>query len=153
MQILGAHVGVHSRDEAADQAFFRDIVKLPFVGAGHEFIIFGVPASDIAVHESTSSGHDLYLMCDDVAGFAALMKSKGMTSTEPVNRGWGTLMQVTLPGGSTLGVYQPHHKRPKAKAVRSGGATRKARKVAKAPSKRRSAAKRATRPRAKARRR
>lgn len=153
MRILGAHVGVHSRDEAADQAFFRDVVKLPFIGAGHEFIIFGVPASDIAVHESEAPGHDLYLMCDDVAGFAALMKSKGLKASEPVNRGWGTLMQVTLPGGSTLGVYQPHHKRPKATVVRSGGAKPKTRKAVKASSKSRLATTRATRPRAKARKR
>ncbi|HTQ13378.1 MAG TPA: hypothetical protein VMH86_05825 [Rhizomicrobium sp.] len=113
MRILGAHVGVHSRDEMADRAFFRDVVKLPFVGEAHQFVIFGVPASDIAIHESDGSGHDLYLMCDDVAEFAALMKAKGVAATAPVNRGWGTLMEVTLPGGGKLGVYQPHHERPK----------------------------------------
>jgi hypothetical protein len=28
--------------------------------------------------------------------------------------GWGLLTQVVLPGGGSLGVYQPRHARPKA---------------------------------------
>jgi hypothetical protein len=32
------------------------------------------------------------------------------------NRGWGLLTELTLPGGGSIGVYQPRHARP---AVRS----------------------------------
>jgi len=41
------------------------------------------------------------------------MKKRGIACTPPANRGWGTLTQITLHGGGKLGVYQPHHKRPK----------------------------------------
>jgi hypothetical protein len=28
------------------------------------------------------------------------------------DQGWGRLSQITLPGGGTLGIYQPQHARP-----------------------------------------
>jgi hypothetical protein len=64
-------------------------------------------------------------MCDDVEAFAADMERRGIACTEPANRGWGTLAQITLPGGGKLGVYQPHHKRPKAASTAAKKAKKK----------------------------
>jgi hypothetical protein len=36
-----------------------------------------------------------------------------ITCSAVQNQGWGLLTKVTLPGGGTLGVYQPRHARPK----------------------------------------
>ena len=160
--IIGAHVMIQSGDDAADKAFLRDVLRFPNVDAGNGFLIFAVPSAEIAVHEGSADGHhELFLMCDDVEAFIDDMKDRDIACTPAQNQGWGIITQVTLPGGGKLGVYQPQHKRPKPTAVRSSGAKRKARKAAKATSKRRPATKRATRsapsrakrPRARARKR
>jgi hypothetical protein len=41
------------------------------------------------------------------------MKKRNVACGPVENLGWGLLTQVTLPGGGTLGVYQPRHARPK----------------------------------------
>lgn len=152
--IVGAHVMIQSSNYDTDKAFFRDVLRLPRVDAGGGFLLFGVPSSEIAVHESASGGsHELFLMCDDVEDFIDEMKARDVECTAAMNRGWGILTQVTLPSGGKLGVYQPLHARPNAKGARSSSARRKARKSAKPSSKRRPAARRAKRPRAKARKR
>jgi len=56
--------------------------------------------------------HQLYLMCDDIARFTADMTKHGIPFSTPQRQSWGTVTEITLPGGGTLGVYQPHHKRP-----------------------------------------
>ena len=66
------------------------------------------------------------------------MRRRGISATPPANRGWGTLTEITLPGGGLLGVYEPHHKRPKAKAVaakKKAPARKATRKTAKKPAK------------------
>ena len=147
--IVGAHIMIQSSNYDADKAFFRDMLRLPSVDAGDGFLLFGVPPSEIAVHEGKDATHELFLMCDDVEDFIEQMTARDVACTEAMNRGWGILTQVTLPGGGKLGVYQPLHKRPKAKGARSTSAKRKTRKIAKASGKRRPA----KRPRAKARKR
>ena len=133
--IIGAHIMLQSRDDAADQAFLTDVLKLASVDAGDNFLIFGLPPAEVAIHKADKNDtHQLFLMCEDVAAFVDDMKRRGISATPPANRGWGTLTEITLPGGGVLGVYQPHHKRPKAKAaVAKKKAT--ARKAAKKPAK------------------
>jgi hypothetical protein len=116
--IIGAHIMLQSRDDKADQSFLKEVMKLGSVDAGEGFFIYGLPPAELAVHESDKNDvHEILLMCDDIEAFAADMKTRGIDCTPPANRGWGTLAQITLPGGGKLGVYQPHHKRPKAAAA------------------------------------
>ena len=116
--IIGAHIMIQSRDDKADQSFLKDLIKLGSVDAGEGFLLHGLPPAELAVHESDKNDvHEIFLMCDDIEAFAADMEKRGIDCTPPANRGWGTLAQITLPGGGKLGVYQPHHKRPKAAAV------------------------------------
>jgi hypothetical protein len=115
--IIGAHIMVQSTNDAADQAFLTNVLKLSSVDAGGGFLIFGVPPAEIAVHGSDKNGaHELFLMCEDIEDFIAMMREQDIAYTAPRDQGWGTLTQITLPGGGTLGVYQPHHKRPKSVA-------------------------------------
>jgi|ERR1700687_835158 len=118
--IIGAHVMLESKNEAADRAFLADILKLSSVDAGGGFLIFGLPPAEVAVHESEKNdAHELYLMCDDVAAFVDEMQRHGVPTTPPVNQGWGTLTEVVLPGGGKLGVYEPHHARPEVASSRT----------------------------------
>jgi len=111
--INGAHAIVYSTNPDADRAFFRDVLKLSHVDVGHGWLIFGLPPSEVAVHPAETNGRqELYLMCDDIEAFAADMKQRGVVCSPVQDQGWGRVSQVTLPGGGTLGVYQPRHVRP-----------------------------------------
>jgi hypothetical protein len=60
------------------------------------------------------SGHELYLMCDDVNATVAKLNARGY-QTEPVqDRGWGLLTSIELKGGERIGLYEPRHPRPNA---------------------------------------
>lgn len=111
--ITGAHSIVYSTNPEADRAFLRDVLGLPHVDVGHGWLIFGLPPSEVAVHPARENGrHELYLLCDDVAAFVADMTARGH-ATSPVRRErWGAITDLTLPGGGTLGVYEPAHPRP-----------------------------------------
>src|SRR5271163_3493831 len=125
--IIGAHIMLQSRDDKADQTFLKDIMKFSSVDAGEGFLIYGLPPAELAVHGSDRNDvHEIFLMCDDIEAFAADMEKRGVDCTEPANRGWGTMAQITLPGGGKLGVYQPHHKRPKAASAAAKKAKKKA---------------------------
>ncbi|HTE29866.1 MAG TPA: hypothetical protein VK666_05795, partial [Chryseolinea sp.] len=95
-----------------------DILKLTNVDVGHGWLIFGLPPSELAVHSSADNGnHEIYLMCDDIDAFVRQMSKHKMSCTEIINQGWGQLVQLTLPSGGKLGVYQPRHARPKSMKV------------------------------------
>ncbi len=111
--ISGAHAIIYSRDADADRAFLREIVGLPSVDVGHGWLIFALPPSEVAVHPADSSeSHELYFMVDDVNAFVRRMQDNGVRCTKPQDRGWGVLTNVSLPGGGTIGIYEPRHARP-----------------------------------------
>lgn len=111
--INGVHTIIYSKNTEADKAFFRDVLKLTNVDVGHGWLIFGLPPAELAVHPSTDSQHhEIYLMCDDINTFVQKMKGLKIPCTEVQDQGWGLLVQLTLPGGGKIGVYQPRHARP-----------------------------------------
>lgn len=111
--IHGAHVILYSRDAEADRAFFRDVLHYPFADAGHGWLIFALPPAEVAVHPAEQSGkHELYLMCDDVQTLVAEMNAKGIACSPIHEERWGSITNVTLPGGGQLGIYQPKHASP-----------------------------------------
>jgi len=119
--INGAHAIVYSTDPDADRRFFRDVLGLPNVDVGGGWLIFGLPPSEVAVHPAEENRrHELYLLVADVDAFIVAMR-KQRVACSPVNdERWGRLTNVTLPGGGTIGVYQPLHERPTTgKAARS----------------------------------
>lgn len=111
--ITGAHSIIYSAKADADRAFFRDVLGLAHVDVGGGWLIFGLPPAEVAVHPSdTNDEHELYLMCDDVEAFVAAMKARQIACAPVSDRGWGLLTELTLPGGGTIGVYEPRHTRP-----------------------------------------
>jgi hypothetical protein len=111
--IHGAHVIIYSKDAEADRAFFKDVLKYPFADAGHGWLIFALPPAEVAVHPSENNGkHELYLMCDDVNALITEMKAKSVACSDVHEERWGSITNVTLPGGGTIGVYQPKHASP-----------------------------------------
>jgi len=109
----GGHVVIYSTDADADRRFLKDVVKLDHVDAGHGWLIFALPPTEIAVHPHASSGaHEFYLMCDDIHQAREALALNGIDSAEVVDEGWGVLSSFTLPGGSKVGFYEPRHQRP-----------------------------------------
>lgn len=138
--VIGAHSIIYSKNPDADRTFLRDVLALPNVDVGGGWLIFGLPPAEVAVHPADENDrHEFYLMCDEVEAFVAEMNGQGIRCGPIQNQGWGLLTQLTLPGGGTLGVYQPRHARPPQIALR-----RTSRRKAATASKRRSA-KRASR--------
>jgi len=110
---IGAHCVIYSKDPDKDRGFLRDVLKLPSVDAGGGYVIFGLPPSEVAVHEhERGDTHELYLMCADVEDFVGELKSRHIVCDPVRDEGWGLLTRMTLPGGGKLGVYQPRHARP-----------------------------------------
>lgn len=109
----GIHLVLYSKDSEADKAFFRDVLKLPNFDVGAGWLIFALPPSELAVHPSSGNEHhEIYLMCDDIKAFVQEMSKQKIVCSEIQNQAWGQLVQLTLPGGGKLGVYQPRHARP-----------------------------------------
>jgi hypothetical protein len=125
MLLNGAHAIIYSKKAEADRAFFREVLNLPHVDVGEGWLIFGLPPAEVAVHPGDNDEHELYLMCEDIGAFAKEMKKHKVPCSDVMNRDWGLLCQVTLPGGGKLGVYEPMHARPKRPGRRKGsGRTR-----------------------------
>jgi catechol 2,3-dioxygenase-like lactoylglutathione lyase family enzyme len=111
--ISGAHVVLFSTNPEADRDFFRDMLNLPFVDAGRDWLIFALPPAELAVHPAdTGGGHELFLMCDDVAAFKTDMAGHGVACSDIQTERWGLITHITLPGGGSLGVYEPTHPSP-----------------------------------------
>jgi hypothetical protein len=111
--IVGGHSVIHSTDAEADRAFFRDVLEFPNVDARDGWLIFALPPSEFAIHPASKNDlHEFYLMCDDAEAFVTEMAEKGVECTPAQNVGWGVLTRLTLPGGGTVGVYEPRHPRP-----------------------------------------
>jgi catechol 2,3-dioxygenase-like lactoylglutathione lyase family enzyme len=112
--INGAHVVIYTKDPEADRAFFRDVLKLTSVDAGHGWLIFAMPPLEAAFHDSPSNDqHELYFMCDDIATTLQDLRSRNVTVSDVSEQRWGKLATFTLPSGGKIGVYQPNHPRPK----------------------------------------
>lgn len=111
--ITGGHVIIHSRDAEADRAFFRDVLEYPHVDAGHGWLIFKLPPTELAVHPTDGpETQELYLMCDDVAETVRNLTARGVEFTQGItDERWGRLTRFRLPGGSEVGMYEPRHQR------------------------------------------
>jgi len=109
--IAGLHTILYSKKADSVRAFFRDVLEFRSVDAGHGWLIFAAPPSEIAIHPTEERGSaELYLMCTDVEATVAKLKERGVEFTMPVkNQGWGRLTQLALPDGQPLGLYEPRH--------------------------------------------
>ena len=109
--IFGAHTIIYSKDADADRAFLRDILGFASVDAGHGWLIFALPPSEVAVHPDNAGNRaELYFMCDDLGAEIAVLHAKGVACSPVHNERWGSVTMIQLPGGGEVGLYQPKHK-------------------------------------------
>lgn len=118
--IMGAHVLLYSDKPELDRAFFRDVLRFPFVDVGGGWLIFALPSSELAVHPTDKDyrlqhaghrllGSALYLMCEDLKQIIKTLQEKGVSCTEVEQEAWGIRTTIRLPSGGELGLYQPAH--------------------------------------------
>jgi len=111
--IVGAHSIIYSVDPEADRAFFRDVLKFPNVDVGGGWLIFGLPPAEVAFHPSKVNGkQEFYLMVTGIGEFTSHMAHHQIPCSSIHEEAWGRLVEITLPGGGAVGVYQPLHDRP-----------------------------------------
>ena len=115
--INGTHIVLYTKDPEADRAFFRDVLRLSSVDAGHGWLIFALPPAEAAFHgldknDESSGRHELYFMCDDLAATLRDLEKKKVPVSAVTEQRWGSLASLTLPGGGKVGIYQPKHPRP-----------------------------------------
>ncbi|HEY2297729.1 MAG TPA: extradiol dioxygenase [Jatrophihabitans sp.] len=112
MAISGAHVVIYSTAPEADRLFSRDVLGYPHVDAGGGWLIFKLPPAELAVHPSDgATGHELYLMCDDLESTMSDLRDKGVACGSVTEARWGLITSFRLPGGSEIGLYEPRHPR------------------------------------------
>jgi hypothetical protein len=111
--IYGAHIVIYTQDSEADRLFFRDVLKFPFVDAGHGWLIFAMPPLEAAFHDSANNNqHELFLMCDDIVTTLNDLRSRNVKVSDVSEQRWGKLASFILPGGSKIGIYEPNHPSP-----------------------------------------
>jgi catechol 2,3-dioxygenase-like lactoylglutathione lyase family enzyme len=127
--ITGAHVLLYTTDPDADRRFFRDILGFDSVDAGHGWLIFALPPSELALHPSdghsatqtgdgatSASAASLYLMCDDVRETVQRLQAQGVACGPLAEERWGVRTTLRLPSGTELGLYHPSHSTALARA-------------------------------------
>ncbi|MGW0627174.1 VOC family protein [Streptomyces sp. NPDC002758] len=112
--INGAHVVLYSRDAEADRNFLRDVLGWEYVDAGHGWLIFRAPPTEVACHPADGEpSHELMLMCDDLDATMAELGARDVEFTRPVEEArWGRVTALRLPGGGEVSLYEPRHPRP-----------------------------------------
>lgn len=109
--LTGAHVVVYSKNAEADRAFFKDVLGFPSVDAGHGWLVFAVPAAEVAFHphDQNNDHHEMFLICDDLRAEMTALRKKGVRFGEIAEERWGTRTTISIPGGGTIGLYEPKH--------------------------------------------
>jgi hypothetical protein len=113
---------MYSTDAAADRAFFRDVVRLPYVrdqgsGEADDWLIFRLPPSELGVHPTDAGTGPvdvpvttLHLMCDAIEPTVDELRAAGAQIESGImDRGYGRVVEIRLPGGGLLDVYEPRH--------------------------------------------
>lgn len=126
--IVAAHTLIYSTDPTATRAFFKDVLRWPFVSdpasSGDtdvladdpsNWLIFAAGPSEVGVHPTMPDGrqephHVLSLVCDDLDKTIAELTSRGARFRgQPEDRGYGVAVEIEVPGSDDLQIYQPRH--------------------------------------------
>ena len=91
-------------------AHFEDILGLHSEDARHGWLMFAVPAAEVAFHPHTQNNqHPLFLICDKVRREMAALRKKGVRFGEIAEVRWGTRTTMLLPSGGVIGLYEAKH--------------------------------------------
>lgn len=115
---FGTHLLLMSRDAEADRAFVRDVLGIAAVDSGGGWLIFRMPPAEMGIHPGEMAMQDggenlasglVYLMCRDLRATMDDLEKKGVRCGAVHEAEWGMVTSIPLPGGSSLGLYEPRH--------------------------------------------
>jgi hypothetical protein len=116
MAIIGAHALLYSSQADALRAMLRDVFGLKHVDAGGGWLIFTLPPAELCIHpleeemNGTGAPHKLTFMCDDIRSTVSELRGKGVSvKGEPEDQGFGITVDLDLPGGTEVMLYEPRH--------------------------------------------
>jgi hypothetical protein len=113
--IRGIHNLIYSENPEADRAFLRDVLEFPCIDAHDGWLIFALPPTEMGVHPPYEDRTvEIYLMCDDLTATMEDLRAKGARFRGDVNDdpGVGRFVDLLLPGGRSIGLYEPAHATP-----------------------------------------
>ncbi len=123
--IEAMHALLYSDDPEATRAFFKDVLRLPFVSEDSssdpgDWLIFRSGPSEFGVHPATGpegqqwappGQHQISFLCDDVAATVRELGERGARfAGEPQDMGFGTGVAMEVPGAADVLIYQPRHR-------------------------------------------
>lgn len=112
--INGVHSILYAHDAEKVRDFFRDVLEIKHIDAGHGWLIFALPPSELGIHPAEAGEEfrcEMYLMCDNIQQTLSELRAKNVECGDIVDQRWGLLSTITIPGGGRLGIYQPRHPR------------------------------------------
>ena len=107
--VTGVHALFYSAEADKLRETLRDVFGFEHVDIGGGWLIFALPPAEAAVHPAEAPGAELYLMCDDLRSEMSSLIARGVSCSEVEEARWGSITRIRLPGGGTLGLYQPRH--------------------------------------------
>lgn len=127
--IVAVHTLIYSSDPTATRAFFKDVLRWPFVtdpGSSDQtaarppdnpsqWLIFHTGPSELGVHPTMPDGreephHSVSLICDDLEVTMAELAARGARFRGgPEDRGYGICVDVEVPGANDMQIYEPRH--------------------------------------------
>ena len=117
--IIALHSLIYADDADAARAFFRDVLRWPNIDTGGGWLIFKSGPSELGVHPtsqgdwSTEQKHEISLACDDIEATIAELRDRGAQfSGQVTDLGFGLAIQLQIPGGPEVLLYQPHYDPP-----------------------------------------
>ena len=116
MAIIGAHALLYSSQSDSLRAMLRDVFGFKHVDAGGGWLIFTLPPAELGIHpfeghmNESGAPHKLSFMCSDIHTTINELLAKGVSvSGEPKDQGFGITVNLNLPGGSEVMLYEPRH--------------------------------------------
>lgn len=116
MAIIGTHTLLYSSEPEALRTMLRDIFGFPAIDAGGGWLICALPPAEMGVHPADGPTHDsgvrhqISFLCDNLETTTAELSAKGVVIEGPPHKErWGTFVNLALPGGVRVILYQPHH--------------------------------------------
>jgi predicted enzyme related to lactoylglutathione lyase len=120
--ITAVHLLIYSDEPSATRAFFRDVLRWPFVDeeSAPGWLIFRSGPSELGVHPTSQTHegvtyehprhHSISLVCDDIRATRADLESRGAAFSGTVEeRDFGVTLMLKVPGADDLMLYEPRH--------------------------------------------
>ncbi len=109
MAVTGIHTLLYTDQPDELRATLRDVFGFDNVDAGGGWLIFKLPPAEMGIHPSEGPEHQVSMMCDDIQGTIADLRSKGIEFIgEPLEEEFGITIMMRLPGIDIL-LYEPRH--------------------------------------------